>query len=287
MDLSRLARARRWLIRGGELDLTGSPLLMGVVNVTPDSFSDGGRYFDPAAAIARGVELAEQGAAILDVGGESTRPGSFPLETAEELRRVLPVVEALARQTRVPISIDTAKAVVAREAVAAGARIINDVTALLGDPAMVEAAADTGCGVCAMHMRGTPQTMQQNPTYGDVVAEVSDYLRARREALVGAGIPVERIALDPGIGFGKNLDHNLALLRSAWRLHGLGCPVVVGPSRKAFIGYLLGDMTADRTAGTIGAALALARQGVQVVRVHDVGAVRQAMVVYGAAGGLG
>lgn len=287
MDISRLARARRWLIRGGELDLTGAPLLMGVVNVTPDSFSDGGRYLDPAAAIARGVELAEQGAAILDVGGQSTRPGSLPVETAEELRRVVPVVEALARQTRVPISIDTAKAAVAREAVAAGAAIINDVTALRGDPAMIGVALATGCGVCVMHMQGTPQTMQQNPTYGDVVAEVSDYLRARRDALVGAGIPAERIAVDPGIGFGKNLDHNLTLLRSAWRLHGLGCPVVVGPSRKAFIGHLLGDMKADRTAGTIGAALALAAQGVQVLRVHDAGAVRQALVAYGAAGGLG
>jgi dihydropteroate synthase len=283
MDISH--RAVNWQIRGGELDLAGPPLVMGVVNVTPDSFSDGGRYREPAAAIAHGLRLAEVGAAILDVGGESTRPGSLPVEAAEELRRVLPVIEALARQTRVPISVDTSKALVARQAVAAGARIINDVTALTGDPAMPQVALETGCGVCAMHMQGTPHAMQQNPAYGNVVAEVSDYLRARRDALKAAGIPQQRIALDPGIGFGKNLDHNLALLRSAWRLHELGCPVVVGPSRKAFIGHLLGEMAADRTAGTLGAALALARQGVQVLRVHDVAPLRQAMLVFEAAGG--
>ena len=279
-------RALKWQIRGGDLDLAGLPLVMGVVNITPDSFSDGGRYREPAAAIAHGLRLAEAGAAILDVGGESTRPGSLPVEAAEELHRVLPVIEALARQTSVPISIDTAKAEVARRAAAAGAGIINDVTALTGDPAMLEVAAATGCGVCVMHMQGTPHDMQQNPVYGDVVAEVYDYLRTRRDALMAAGIPMERIALDPGIGFGKNLDHNLALLRSAWRLHALGCPVVVGPSRKAFIGHLLGDMTADRTTGTVGAALAMARQGVQVLRVHDVATLRQALVLFAAAGGL-
>lgn len=280
MSPSDSSRAGKWQIRRGELDLTGRPLLMGILNVTPDSFSDGGRYFDPGAAIARGLELVAAGADILDVGGESTRPGSEPVETAEELRRVIPVCEALARQAGVPLSVDTSKAAVAREAVAAGARIINDVTALAGDAEMLGVALETGCGVCAMHMQGTPRDMQRHPTYADVVAEVSDYLRLRRDVLSAAGIAWERIALDPGIGFGKNFEHNLALLRSIGRLHALGCPLLVGPSRKRFIGQVLGRPSPDLVAGTIGTALALAAEGVQVLRVHDVGRVRQALEVF-------
>jgi dihydropteroate synthase len=282
-----LPRAVQWEIRGQTLSFAAMPLLMGVVNATPDSFSDGGRYFDREAAVTHGLELVAQGAGILDVGGESTRPGSEPVSADEELRRVIPVVEELARRTPVPLSIDTCKARVAREAAAAGARIINDITGLTGDRDMPDVALATGCGVCAMHMQGRPQTMQQRPVYADVVADVFDYLRARRDALAALGISPQRIALDPGIGFGKTMEHNLALLRSAWRLHSLGCPVLVGPSRKRFIGELLGDPNADRMAGTVCVALALARHGVQVIRVHDVAAVRQALVLFDAAGGWG
>jgi dihydropteroate synthase len=283
--LADLPRAPRWAIRGQTLDLRGLPRLMGIINVTPDSFSDGGRYLDPSRAVEHGLELVAAGADLLDVGGESTRPGSAPVDAAEELRRVIGVVERLVTQTAVPISVDTSKALVAREAIAAGARIVNDITALTGDPQMIEVAAETGCGVVAMHMRGTPQTMQQAPAYTELVREVFEYLQARRDQILAAGIPGERIALDPGIGFGKTTEHNLTLLQSAWRLHELGCPVLIGPSRKRFIGQLLGDLAADRTAGTIGICLAMARQGVQILRVHDVAPVRQALTLYTSSGG--
>lgn len=280
-------RAGSWRLRSRTLALGRLPLLMGIVNVTPDSFSDGGRFLDPAAAVDHALRLAEQGADLLDVGGESTRPYAAPVDAEEELRRVLPVVEKVCARTALPVSIDTSKARVAREAVRAGAEIINDVTALTGDPHMVQVALQTGAAVCAMHMQGTPQTMQDDPVYGDVVAEVHAYLAARRDALMQAGIPRERIALDPGIGFGKNVRHNLDLLANAWRLHALGCPVLVGHSRKGFIRKVLGTAETDPAAGTVGAALALARQGVQIIRVHDVAAVRQALTLFDAAGGLG
>lgn len=259
---------------------------MGIINVTPDSFSDGGAFLDPAAAIEQGLRLVAQGADILDVGGESTRPYSRPVDTAEELHRVIPVVAELTRRTSVPLSIDTKKAAVAREAIAAGAEIVNDVTALVGDPAMLPLAAESGVGVCAMHMQGQPETMQVAPTYEDVLREVLAYLKSRRDAMVAAGIEPERIALDPGIGFGKLPEHNLALLSNAWRFHALGCPILVGHSRKRFIRQVLGDPEADPTAGTVGVALALARQGIQVIRVHDVAAVRQSLLLFQAAGGL-
>ncbi|MCR4413199.1 MAG: dihydropteroate synthase, partial [Thermoguttaceae bacterium] len=252
----------------------------------PDSFSDGGRFADPEAAVEHGLRLVAEGADLLDIGGESTRPYASPVPAGEELRRVMPVLAALAERTQVPISIDTSKAVVAREALAAGAEIINDVTALTADPAMVAVAAESGAGLCAMHMQGTPQTMQDQPIYGDVVEEVAGYLRQRREALVGAGIAQGRIALDPGIGFGKTTEHNVDLLRNAWRFHDLGCPILVGHSRKRFIGRVLGQEQADPLAGTIGVALALARQGVQILRVHDVACVRQALALFEATGGL-
>lgn len=271
-------RADRWKLCTRTLAVGRLPLLMGIVNVTPDSFSDGGRFFDPDAAIAHGLRLAAEGADILDVGGESTRPGAEPVDASEELRRVLPVVTALYRQTSVPVSIDTSKAAVARAAIEAGAEIINDVRAFADNPDLLALAAESGCGVCAMHLRGTPQTMQQSPAYADVLQEVLDYLRGRRDALMAAGVEQSRIALDPGIGFGKTAEHNLTLLRNAWRFHELGCPVLVGHSRKRFIGEMLGDLQADRTAGTVAVALALARQGVQVLRVHDVAVVRQALM---------
>ena len=269
-----------WKLRTRTLAPGKIPLLMGIVNVTPDSFSDGGRFLSPAAAVEHGLRLAAEGADLLDVGGESTRPGAPPVSAAEELRRVLPVLKSLCERTAVPVSIDTMKAAVAREAVAAGVEAINDISGLTADAEMPALVAASGCGVCAMHMRGTPRTMQTDPVYENVVEEVFDYLRARRDALVSAGIDPGRIALDPGIGFGKALQHNLALLAGIERFHALGCSLLVGMSRKRFLGQLLGDVQADRTAGSIGAALAMARRGVEILRVHDVAAVRQALLVF-------
>jgi dihydropteroate synthase len=286
-SISDHARARVWKLRSCTLQFARLPLLMGIVNVTPDSFSDGGRFLDHDAAVAHGLKLLDEGADILDIGGESTRPYSTPVDAGEELRRVLPVVEAVHRsRPDAVLSIDTSKAVVAEAAVAAGAEIINDVTGLAGDPRMMDLVRTSSVGVCAMHMQGTPQTMQDNPTYGDVVLEVHDFLRQRRDALITAGIDRERICLDPGIGFGKTHEHNATLMANCRRFHDLGCPLLVGHSRKGFIGAAVGDKHADRTAGTIGAALALARQGVQVIRVHDVAPVRQAFVLFEACGGL-
>ena len=260
---------------------------MGIVNVTPDSFSDGGTFLDTQAAVDQALRLAAEGADLIDVGGESTRPYSDPVDASVELARVVPVLSKLQGALTVPLSIDTTKSAVARAAIAAGAEIINDISGFAADPAMRALAVETGVGVCAMHMQGTPQTMQDQPNYTDVVAEVAEYLRGRRDALLAAGIASDRIALDPGIGFGKTHEHNLALLAACGRLHALGCPILVGHSRKGFIGKVIGDKTADRTAGTIGAALALARAGVQILRVHDVAAVRQALLLFEACGGLG
>jgi dihydropteroate synthase len=278
--------ASLWRLRTRTLSLPRRPLLMGIVNVTPDSFSDGGSFFDTEAAVAHALQLAADGADILDVGGESTRPYAEPVSEKEELQRVLPVISRLAASLTIPISIDTRKAAVAQAVVEAGAEIINDVSGLEGDPAMLGVAVATEAGVCVMHMQGTPQTMQDNPTYRDVVVEVHDYLRGRRDALIAAGIDRQRICLDPGLGFGKTLEHSLALLRNCETLHQLGCPLLVGASRKAFLGKLLGDPAAERTAATIGAALGLAAQGVQVLRVHDVRRVHEALAAYEAAGGF-
>src|SRR5262245_28981809 len=255
-------------------------LLMGVVNVTPDSFSDGGKFLETSSAVAHALELIDQGADIIDVGGESTRPYSTPVSEAEELSRVLPVIEWLAKKTNVPLSIDTSKAAVARAAVAAGAEIINDVTGLAGDPEMLQVAVESGAGVCAMHMRGTPQTMQDDPRYDDIVGEILGYLGARRDQLIHLGVAAERICLDPGVGFGKSHEHNVTLCANAWRLHALGCPVLVGHSRKGFIGKLIGDKDVDRTPGTIGVACALAAQGIQILRIHDIAEVRQALMLF-------
>ncbi len=282
-----LPRAEHWQLRTQTIPFGPAPRLMGIVNITPDSFSDGGKTWEPATAVEYGLRLVEAGADLLDIGGESTRPGAEKVEVREELRRVLPVVQALAGKVQVPISVDTSKAAVAREALAAGAEVINDVTACRADPEMVPLLADSGCGVCVMHMQGTPATMQQNPTYADVVNDVLNFLRDRRDALETAGIDRTRIAVDPGIGFGKTLEHNLDLLRNAGRFHRLGCPVLVGHSRKRFIGSVLGDDAAERTAGTIGSALALTLHGVQLLRVHDVAEVRQALRLFEACGGLG
>ena len=289
--MERITVPSTWRLRTQLLELprpganVHRPLVMGIVNVTPDSFSDGGRHADVEAAVAHGLALVADGADLLDVGGESTRPYSTPVEAAEEWRRVGEVVHRLARESGVPVSIDTSKAVVAAQAIAAGAEIINDVTGLEGDPNMVRVAVESGAAVCAMHMQGTPQTMQVAPRYDNVVAEIHGYLRRRRDALVAAGIPLERICLDPGIGFGKTHEHNLALLAAAGRFLDLGTPILVGHSRKGFIGKAIERQlgrpptVAERDAGTAAAACRLAASGVQIVRVHAVGIVRAALAL--------
>ncbi|MBS1860149.1 MAG: dihydropteroate synthase [Actinobacteria bacterium] len=254
---------------------------MGVVNVTPDSFSDGGLYLDPDAAIAHGEELAADGAAILDVGGESTRPGAEPVSAEEELRRVRPVVEGLA-PLGVAISVDTSKATVAAAALDGGARVVNDVTALRGDPQMAALVADRGAGVILMHMAGEPRTMQVDPHYEDVVAEVREFLAARLAVAVAAGIDEERIWLDPGIGFGKTDEHNFELLRGLGELASLGRPLVVGTSRKSFIGRADGSGTDDRLGGTIATSVLAAAAGAAVLRVHDVRELAEALDVVNA-----
>ena len=247
------------------------PAVMGILNVTPDSFSDGGRYASLEAAIDQGLRMAADGASIIDVGGESTRPGASPVDTGEELRRVLPVIEGLAARLDVPLSVDTSKPEVMRAAVAAGAGLINDVRALEA-PGALEAAAASGAAVCLMHMRGEPRSMQEDPRYGDVVAEVGAYLAARVEACRRAGIAPERISVDPGIGFGKRPEHNLALLAALDRLAEPGVPVLIGVSRKSLVGIITGRPPGERLAGSLAfAALAVAR-GAAIVRAHDVAA---------------
>jgi len=250
---------------------------MGVVNVTPDSFSDGGRYLDPGAAIAHGEQLAAEGAAILDVGGESTRPGADPVPVEEELRRVLPVVEALAGTARV--SIDTSKAVVAAAALGAGASYVNDVTAFRGDPELAAVVADRGVDCCLMHMLGTPRTMQDDPRYGDVVSDVKAFLEERLAAAVAAGVAEQRVMLDPGIGFGKTVAHNLELLRRLDEIVALGRPVVVGVSRKSFLGRITGRDADQRAVATAAANVLALERGASVFRVHDVAETRDALSV--------
>ncbi|NOY30463.1 MAG: dihydropteroate synthase [Planctomycetes bacterium] len=279
-------RATSWQLQDRLLQFGSRPLLMGIVNVTPDSFSDGGHFLDSKAAIAQGLRLAAEGADVLDIGGESTRPYADSVGTDEELNRILPVVEALAGRVDIPLSIDTSKQAVARAALAVGAEIINDVTGLESDPKMLPLAAEMDAGICAMHMQGTPQTMQDAPTYEDIVKEICAYLQARRDALIASGIAAERICLDPGIGFGKTHQHNIRLMSQCWRFHELGCPLLVGHSRKGFLAKILGDKTSDRGAATIGGALALAVQGVQLIRVHDVRPVREALLAFEATGGI-
>jgi dihydropteroate synthase len=250
---------------------------MGVVNVTPDSFSDGGRFFEATAAIEHGLQLARAGAAILDVGGESTRPGAEPVDGAEELRRVLPVVAALARDAGVPVSVDTTKASVARAALDAGAAVVNDVSGGLADAEMLGVVADARAGFVAMHMRGNPRTMQQEARYDDVVLEVGDALRDRVARAIAAGVPVGSILADPGIGFAKTAEHNVALLRALPDLvAAAGAPLVVGASRKSFLGSILGDAGAPRDDATLATTVWCFLHGAAVVRVHDVESSRRA-----------
>lgn len=252
--------------------------VMGIVNMTPDSFSDGGEFFDHERAIEHGLELVRDGADVLDIGGESTRPGADEVSLEEELRRVIPVVEGLAGAA--PVSIDTTKAEVARAAVEAGAKIVNDVTALRGDPGMAEVCAETGAEVILMHMLGTPRTMQVDPRYGNVVDEVEEFLAVQVGIAEAAGISRDRIWIDPGIGFGKTVEHNLKLLRATEYFVGMKLPVVVGASRKAFIGKLSeGAPESRRLGGTIAACLSVMEAGAAMVRVHDVAPVVQAIRV--------
>jgi dihydropteroate synthase len=252
--------------------------LMGVVNVTPDSFSDGGLYLDPETAIAHGRELAEAGAEILDVGGESTRPGADPVDAEEELRRVVPVIRGL-RDAGCEISVDTSKANVADAALEAGATIVNDVTALRGDSGMAALCAERGATVVLMHMLGEPRTMQDDPHYEDVVAEVKAFLGERLEAAVAAGIAEENVWLDPGIGFGKTPAHSMELLRRLGELRELGRPLVIGTSRKSFIGKVDGSGPGERLGGTIASSVLAAAEGAAVLRVHDVAEVGQALAM--------
>jgi dihydropteroate synthase len=254
--------------------------LVGVVNVTPDSFSDGGRYLEPGKAIRHGIELADQGADILDIGGESTRPGALPVGADEEIARVLPVIEGLAvARPQVQISIDTSKAAVAAAALQAGATIVNDVTALRGDPKMAEVVAAAGAGCCLMHMLGEPRTMQLDPRYDDVVDDIRAFLEDRIAFAVAAGIAEEGIVVDPGIGFGKTLEHNLELLARLGELVAIGRPVMVGTSRKSFLGKLTGRDVDDRQAGTIASCVLAYEHGARVFRVHEVAPVADALIV--------
>jgi dihydropteroate synthase len=259
---------------------------MGIVNVTPDSFSDGGRYDHIEAAVTHGLSLIDAGADILDIGGESTRPFSEPVDSEEEWRRVGEVVRIISHDSDCPISIDTSKASIAENAISNGAEIINDVTGLEGDPAMIKIATETGAGICAMHMQGTPETMQLKPEYGNVVEEIYSYLENRRSGLVTAGVCPQSICLDPGIGFGKTHSHNIELMQKASRFLDLGCPILIGHSRKGFLGKLVkhtlnrdGSLH-ERDIATAAAACSLADQGIQILRVHDVATVRLALTTY-------
>jgi dihydropteroate synthase len=261
------------------IELSSRPLIMGVVNVTPDSFFDGGRYLDVDAAVAHSVRLAEEGADLLDIGAESTRPGAQVVDEAEECRRVIPVVTAVARAVTIPISIDTSKAVVARGALDAGAVLVNDVTALRGDPAMVDVVAHAGAGIVLMHMHGTPRTMQLVPRYVDVVGDISDFFEERIHFAMAHDIMRKQIILDPGIGFGKLLGHNLTLLAELHRFLRFECPLLVGVSHKAFLGQLVGRPVQDRQWATAAAVAMAVNRGAGILRVHDVRAMKDVVQV--------
>jgi len=260
------------------LDLT-RPRVMGILNVTPDSFSDGGRFVTVEAAVARARQMVAEGADIIDVGGESTRPGADSVSAAEEMRRVIPVIEALVQRLQIPVSVDTAKPEIMAAAVAAGAAMINDVNGLRA-PGALKAAAAGGAAVCLMHMAGEPRTMQADPRYQDVVEEVGGFLRARVASALAAGIAADRLVIDPGFGFGKTLDHNLALLARLERFADIGPPILVGISRKSMIGALLGDRPVDgRLFGSLSAAVIAVLGGAKIIRTHDVGATVDALEV--------
>jgi dihydropteroate synthase len=270
-----------WTLSRRSIPHTRLPALMGILNVTPDSFSDGGKFSAADAAVQRALQMAEDGADIIDIGGESTRPGAESVSLAEELSRTIPVIQTLALQLKVPISIDTTKVEVARQALAAGAEIVNDISGLTFDRDMLEVCRQADAGICVMHIQGTPLTMQQNPAYGNVVNEVIEFLQQQVDRCLMAGIPPERMCVDPGIGFGKTADHNLELLSAVPKIQqALQRPVLIGHSRKRFLSRILGHPVEEQSAGTIGVAVALAELGTDILRVHDVRAVRDALVAW-------
>jgi dihydropteroate synthase len=271
---------RTWRVGSTDHLLGAFPWIMGILNATPDSFSDGGQFLDEKAAVAHALGLVADGADIVDIGGESTRPGSQPVELEEELRRVLPVVRRLAKETKALISIDTTKAEVARQAIEAGADIVNDISGLRFDEQMAAVCRDSQAAVICMHMQGTPQTMQDEPTYKDAVTDIGAFFDERLKSLERAGIERERIVLDPGVGFGKTAAHNLELLSAIERFRALGRPVLIGHSRKRFLSKVLNRDVEERTSGTIGVAVALTAQHTDIIRVHDVRAVRDAITAW-------
>jgi dihydropteroate synthase len=281
-SLSQPASSAWFLAKGRVIDCAERPLIMGIVNVTPDSFYDGGCYADPDAAVAHAVALAEQGADILDIGAESTRPGAAPISEREEIDRLIPVVSAVARRVRLPISVDTTKARVAELAIAAGTSIINDVSALRFEPGMAEVIARSDAAVVLMHMQGTPRTMQQAPHYTDVVGEIREFFRERMQVAERAGISESRIVLDPGIGFGKLLVHNLDILADLSSFAMLNRPLLIGVSRKGFIGQLVDRPVAEREWGTAAAVALAVDRGAQILRVHDVAMMADVVKVAGA-----
>lgn len=277
-------KIHHWHCRHSVLEIGKRPLIMGIVNVTPDSFSDGGQHASTSSAVDHALRLIDEGADVLDIGGESSRPGAAPVSLDEELRRVVPVVEQLAKRISLSISVDTVKPEVARQALQAGARIINDITALQ-DPQMVAVAREFGAGVVLMHMQGTPQTMQLDPTYSDVVAEVCAFLELRIQELKAQGIALETIAIDPGIGFGKTHEHTLEQLRRLGEFQRFGRPVCLGVSRKGFIGIITDRPRHERAIGSVAVACyAMAQGAAQILRVHDVAAHRDAVRVFEALG---
>ena len=262
------------MIRGGALRLAERVHLMGILNVTPDSFSDGGRYMNPDDAVAHALRMVEEGADVLDIGAESSKPGAVPIDEKEERRRLIPIVQAVCRRVSVPVSIDTTKASIAEQALDVGAAMINDISALRFDARMGAVVAKSGAGLVLMHMQGTPQTMQHDAEYADVVEEVRRFLNARLDVAKEAGISPDRILLDPGVGFGKNCRHNLTLLNRLDTFAALGRPLVVGVSRKAFIGKILDRPIDGRLMGTAGAVAVAVMKGARVVRIHDVAPIR-------------
>lgn len=267
------------VIRGTVLPLAERVHVIGILNVTPDSFSDGGQYMNPDAAVAHALAMGEQGADVIDIGAESSRPGAVPIDEEEERRRLIPIVRAVCRRTAIPVSIDTTKASIAEQALDVGAALINDITALRWDARMANVVAKAGAGLILMHMQGNPQTMQDAAHYTDVVAEVRQFLKARMDAAKEAGVPSDRILLDPGIGFGKNCQHNVALLNQLDTFRTLGRPLVVGVSRKAFIGKILGRPIDQRLMGTAGAVAVAVMKGARMVRVHDVAPIRDVVKI--------
>jgi dihydropteroate synthase len=259
-----------------KLQMTGTalsldhPIIMGILNVTPDSFYDGGRYSDSESAVQYGLKLAEEGADIIDIGGESSRPGAQPVAPEEELKRVIPVIQKLVKHCPTPVSIDTRKAVVAKEALTAGAKFVNDISALRSDPGMCSVVKDYGAAVCLMHMQGEPQNMQKNPSYDDIIVDILDFLRERINFAVNSGIDKGHIVIDPGIGFGKTAEHNVKILRHISELTTLGVPVLIGASRKSMFGHLFGWPPEERLEGSLAVAAWCIEQGVSILRVHDV-----------------